>query len=92
MFVAYSVISRFDGYIGLLVSILSHQIRNRDLQVNDGPAFRHMAPDKELVDELVKYVKSYEVTKGVLGHDLMMHDYGPGRRYLSLHVEVDSKR
>ena len=31
---------------------------------------------------------SYDCVMGV--HDLMMHDYGPGRRYLTVHCEVDA--
>ncbi len=87
VFVLFSDFS-LDGYIGLLVSILVIKSGIEIFKSTMDPLLG-MAPDKELVDELVKYVKSYEVTKGV--HDLMMHDYGPGRRYLSLHVEVDSK-
>lgn len=42
------------------------------------------------------FVKNIEETvlehKSVLGiHDLVVHDYGPGRRMLSLHAEVDGK-
>ena len=30
---------------------------------------------------------SYDKPLGI--HDLMMHDYGPGRMFMTLHVEVD---
>ena len=44
------------------------------------------APEKELVSEIRKIVLNGE---GVLGiHDLMVHDYGPGRLFISLHAEV----
>ena len=46
-----------------------------------------MAPDKELIKELEEYILSYPEALGI--HDLMMHDYGPGRKFLTLHVEVD---
>ncbi len=30
---------------------------------------------------------------GVLGtHDLMVHDYGPGRKFASVHVEMAAKK
>lgn len=47
------------------------------------------APDPELVKHIEKKAMSYP---GVLGvHDLMIHDYGPGSRLVSFHLEMDSK-
>ncbi len=47
------------------------------------------APSKELVDKITDFVMSYD---GIIGvHDLMIHDYGPGRCFVSLHAEVSSK-
>ena len=47
------------------------------------------APDPELVEHIEKKAMSYP---GVLGvHDLMIHDYGPGSRLVSFHLEMDSK-
>lgn len=44
------------------------------------------APDPALVERIQKKIMSYE---GVLGtHDLMIHDYGPGRLFASVHVEM----
>ena len=44
------------------------------------------APDPELADNIQKTILSYE---GVLGtHDLIVHDYGPGRQFASVHVEM----
>lgn len=44
------------------------------------------APDPETVQMIQKKILSYT---GVLGtHDLMIHDYGPGRQFASVHVEV----
>lgn len=43
------------------------------------------SPDPDLVHHIEKKVMSYP---GVLGmHDLMVHDYGPGQQFASLHVE-----
>ncbi len=45
-----------------------------------------IAPDKELVDMIEKEILSYE---GVLGtHDLIIHDYGPGRCFAGVHIEM----
>jgi len=47
------------------------------------------APTKEQVDAIRKKLESYP---GVLGtHDLMVHDYGPGRQFASVHLEMDAK-
>lgn len=44
------------------------------------------APDPELVQHIRTKIMSYP---GVLGtHDLMVHDYGPGRQFASAHVEM----
>ena len=46
------------------------------------------APDKEFVTEISQKVLSY---KGVLGiHDLVVHTYGAGNCFVSVHVEVDA--
>ena len=47
------------------------------------------APDPELVEHIEKKALGYP---GVLGiHDLMIHDYGPGNRLVSFHIEMDAK-
>ena len=46
-------------------------------------------PSPELVEELEKKVLSYPRVLGV--HDLMVHDYGPGRQFASLHVEFPTE-
>ena len=46
------------------------------------------APSAELVEKIHEEILSYE---GVLGtHDLMIHDYGPGRQFASVHVEMSA--
>lgn len=43
--------------------------------------------DPELLKSIADHVMSHE---GVLGvHDLVVHDYGPGRKMITLHAEVD---
>lgn len=46
------------------------------------------APNPELIDEIKDYVLSYPKIIGI--HDFMIHDYGPGRRYMTFHAEVNS--
>ena len=46
------------------------------------------APDNEFVKNFSDKILSYP---GVLGiHDLMIHDYGPGRKFASVHVEMSA--
>ncbi len=37
--------------------------------------------------ELTDYINSCPMVLGF--HDLMVHDYGPGKQYASIHVEID---
>lgn len=75
-----------DGIIGAVVSIIVLKAGIGIFKDTVDPLLG-MAPDKELIVELEKYVLSYPEALGI--HDLMMHDYGPGRRFLTLHVEVN---
>lgn len=47
------------------------------------------APDPELVKSIADIAESDPHILGI--HDLIIHDYGPGRRMISLHAEVDGK-
>ncbi len=46
-------------------------------------------PPKELVESINKKISSYDNILGI--HDLIIHDYGPGNQFASVHVEMDSK-
>lgn len=44
-------------------------------------------PDEELVNAITERVLNFD--EKIIGiHDLMVHDYGPGRKFVSLHAEV----
>lgn len=43
-------------------------------------------PDKELIKEIESTILSFEEFIGI--HDLIIHNYGPGRQFASVHVEV----
>lgn len=47
-------------------------------------------PEKEFVDRIEDIVMSYDGIEGI--HDLVVHDYGPGRVMISLHAEVPGNR
>lgn len=77
----------FDAIIGAIVSLLVLKSGVEIFKSTMDPLLG-MAPDKELVKEIENFTKSFDVVEGI--HDLMMHDYGPSRRYMTLHVEVNS--
>ena len=45
-------------------------------------------PDPEFVKKIYEFVKNYPQVIGI--HDVMVHDYGPGRLIVSFHAEVPS--
>ena len=78
-----------DGYLGLIVAII---IAKAGFEVLKEATDRLLGfePTAERVQEIVNFVES---KPGILGtHDLMIHDYGPGHEYASIHVEVDAKQ
>ena len=77
-----------DGFIGALVALFII-FSGIDLVRRSSSPLLGEAPDPELVKEIVKIVKSFPGAIGI--HDLMVHSYGPGRTFCSLHVEVDGK-
>lgn len=77
-----------DGWCGLLVGVFILYSGVQALKDTVDPLLGQ-APDKELVEQIRTLVTSYPVVQGI--HDMMIHDYGPGRRIVSLHAEVDAK-
>lgn len=91
--VAFSLlISRFttlpiDGYIGMVVSIVILYAGYNLIKDTLDPLLGS-APDQELVENIQKMILSYDNIEGV--HDLIVHNYGPGRIIASIHAEVPS--
>ena len=46
------------------------------------------APDDELVQQIHEMALKYDGVMGI--HDLVVHNYGPGKVFASIHIEVDS--
>ena len=46
-------------------------------------------PSKELVNSIADKVLNYPKVLGI--HDLVIHSYGPGKIFATIHVEVDSE-
>ena len=79
---------RIDGLMGL--GVAAFILYSGAMLVKDTiDPLLGAAPDPELVEHIEKKALSYP---GVLGvHDLMIHDYGPGSRLVSFHLEMDAK-
>lgn len=45
-----------------------------------------MPPEKELIEDIEATILSFQEFVGI--HDLIVHNYGPGRQFASVHVEV----
>jgi cation diffusion facilitator family transporter len=74
-----------DGWVGLAVSLFIIYSGFTAAADTVSPLLGQ-APSPEFIAEVKKVVMSYS---GILGvHDLVVHDYGPGRRMMSLHAEV----
>lgn len=74
-----------DGYIGTLVALFILYTGFGLVRETLDPILGK-APDPEFVKEIEEKIMS---TEGIWGtHDLMVHDYGPGNQFASVHVEV----
>ena len=76
-----------DGYIGILVSLLIFRAGIGIIRDTLRPLLG-TAPDPELVKKIETSIMSYEKILGI--HDLIVHEYGPGKIFASLHAEVSS--
>jgi len=76
-----------DGWCGILVGLFICYAGYQAAKDTVGPLLGQ-APDPEFVRQVNELVMGHE---GILGiHDLIVHNYGPGRTLISLHAEVPS--
>ena len=86
--VHFTGFDRLDGIMGIGVAgfILYSGVQLVRSTINP---LLGAAPDPGLVERIEQKAMTYP---GVLGvHDLMIHDYGPGNRLVSFHIEMDAK-
>ena len=76
-----------DGYISILVSMFILFTGCKALKETIDLLLGEK-PDEEFVKEIEEFTKNYELVSGI--HDIMVHDYGPGRKIVSFHAEVPS--
>lgn len=77
-----------DGYAGLLVAgFVAYAALSIMKEMLD-----HMLgtmPSEQLTDQIAQVIRRYDQAAG--WHDLMIHDYGPGRTYATAHIEVSAE-
>ena len=79
---------RIDGWMGLGVALFILYSGWNLARDTISPLLGKNA-DPELRQKIVDYVEQHPKVLGY--HDLMVHDYGPGQRFASLHVEMDHR-
>ncbi len=76
-----------DGFTGALVAIFIIYSGIQLIRETSSPLLGS-SPDPELVNEIRERVLAHDSVLGI--HDLVVHNYGPGRIFASLHIEVDA--
>lgn len=86
---AYLTDLQVDGWCGILVALFVLWTGYGAMQDTISPLLGQ-PPEPEFVKRIEDIVMEYQ-HQGVLGiHDLVVHNYGPGRVMISVHVEVPS--
>ena len=88
MGVAHFFQVNIDGYAGLLVACFILYAGYSAAKDTLAPLLG-TAPDPEFVQRVNDIVMAHPEVIGI--HDLVVHDYGPGRKMVTLHTEVDGK-
>ena len=77
-----------DGYVGVVIALfvafsgVKMIVETSNPLIGESTSIEEV---KKITDEILSY-------KGVLGiHDLMAHNYGPTKIFMTVHVEVDSQ-
>lgn len=79
--------SYLDGILGCIIAVYILFLGVK-LIIESSDTILGTAPDSELVMKIIGKLRSYD---GVLGiHDLVMHNYGEGRFFASVHLEMDA--
>ena len=74
-----------DGWVGVLVALLIFK-GGIDAAKDTIDPLLGKPPTPEFVKEIENLVMAHKEISGI--HDLVVHDYGPGRVMISLHAEV----
>ena len=86
MAISYFFKINIDGWAGLFVALFIVYAGISAAKDTIAPLLGS-APDPEFVRSIEETVMAHKEIVGI--HDLFVHDYGPGRVFISLHAEVD---
>ncbi len=79
---------KIDGWVGLAVAVFILYSGWQVARETISPLLGRQA-DRELVESIRNLILSHEKVLGI--HDLLIHDYGPGQCFASVHVEISAK-
>ena len=79
---------QLDGWLGLLVAVFILKAGWSSAKDTIDPLLG-TAPDPEMVNQIQALILEHQQVVGI--HDLIIHDYGPGRRMMSVHAEVSAQ-
>lgn len=81
---------QIDGFCGIAVGILIFAAGINAAKETLSPLLGE-APDPAFVEQIEEVVLNFDEESIIGIHDLIVHDYGPGRRIISLHAEVPAE-
>lgn len=88
LFISVSTGLQLDGYLGIVVALFIAK-GGYEIIVDTFNKLIGEAPDPQFIKEIMEKIRSYD---GVLNvHDIVVHEYGPQKTFVTVHVEVDSK-
>lgn len=88
--VGYLTDLQIDGFCGVAVALLIFAAGFNAARETLDPLLGQ-PPEKEFVDKIEEMVLTFNPEAIIGVHDLIVHDYGPGRRVISLHAEVPAE-
>ena len=84
--IGYFTELQIDGFCGVAVGMIIFIAGIKAVKETLDPLLGQ-ATEKEYVEKIEKIVTEFD--KNIIGvHDIIVHDYGPGRQMISLHAEV----
>ena len=75
-----------DGYMGVIVAVIIFIAGIKILNETKNSILGER-PDPETVEDIKRIVGEFPGALGI--HDMVVHNYGPGRTIATLHIEVD---
>lgn len=77
-----------DGWVGVLVALFILKAGFESAKSTLDPLLGQ-PPEPEMVEAIESLIMSHPQVVGI--HDLIIHDYGPGRRMMSVHAEIPAQ-